>query len=83
MSRSAVHRLLDDARARLDRVTVADLPREQETGALVVDIRPHEQRQRDGALPDALVIDRNVLKWRLDPTCPHRDRAASEVSGRS
>ncbi len=72
MSRSAVDKLLDDARARLDRVTVADLRREQEVGTLVVDIRPLEQRQRDGDLPGALVIDRNVLEWRLDPTCPHR-----------
>jgi rhodanese-related sulfurtransferase len=36
-----------------------------------VDIRPVEQRQRDGELPGAIVIDRNVLEWRLDPTCPH------------
>ena len=31
-----------------------------------------EQRQRDGELPDAVVIDRNVLEWRLDPTSDHR-----------
>ncbi len=41
-------------------------------GALVVDIRPIEQRQRDGDLPGAVVVDRNVLEWRLDPTSPHR-----------
>ncbi len=43
-----------------------------EAGALVVDIRPVEQRTRDGELDGALVIDRNVLEWRLDPTSPHR-----------
>jgi rhodanese-related sulfurtransferase len=37
-----------------------------------VDIRPLEQRQRDGPLPGALVIDRNVLEWRLDPLGDHR-----------
>lgn len=41
-------------------------------GAVVVDIRPVEQRSRDGEMPGALIIDRNVLEWRLDPTCPHR-----------
>jgi rhodanese-related sulfurtransferase len=41
-------------------------------GGLVVDIRPVEQRSRDGELPGALVIDRNVLEWRLDPASPHR-----------
>jgi len=41
-------------------------------GALLVDTRPLEQRRRDGEIPGALVIDRNVLEWRLDPTSPHR-----------
>lgn len=31
-----------------------------------------EQRARDGELPGALVVDRNVLEWRLDPTSAHR-----------
>ena len=38
----------------------------------MVDIRPVEQRERDGELPGAEVIDRNVLEWRLDPTSAHR-----------
>jgi rhodanese-related sulfurtransferase len=41
-------------------------------GALVVDIRPVEQRSRDGELPGAVVLDRNVLEWRLDPRSDHR-----------
>jgi rhodanese-related sulfurtransferase len=69
---SAIDRLLQEARAGLERVEPADLQRELAAGALVVDIRPVEQRQRDGDLPGALVVDRNVLEWRLDPTCPHR-----------
>jgi rhodanese-related sulfurtransferase len=48
------------------------------SGGLVVDIRPVEQRERDGELPGAIVIDRNVLEWRLDPTSPNR---IPEVSG--
>jgi rhodanese-related sulfurtransferase len=68
---AAVDRLLSVAREGLDRVEPADLAAEQAAGALVVDIRPVEQRERDGALPGALVIDRNVLEWRLDPTSPH------------
>lgn len=68
----AVDRLLAAAREGLDRVDPADLAAEVAAGALVVDIRPVEQRCRDGELPGALVIDRNVLEWRLDPTSPHR-----------
>ncbi len=64
--------LLEAARARIDRVEPDDLTAEQAAGALVVDIRPIEQRQRDGDLPGAIHIDRNVLEWRLDPACEHR-----------
>jgi rhodanese-related sulfurtransferase len=39
---------------------------------------PAEQRRRDGEVPGALVVDRNVLEWRLDPGCPHR---VAEVTG--
>jgi len=45
---------------------------ERESGTLIVDIRPVEQRQRDRDLPGAIVIDRNVLEWRLDPSSEHR-----------
>ncbi|GAA1948737.1 rhodanese-like domain-containing protein [Kitasatospora viridis] len=41
-------------------------------GALLVDIRPVQQRAEEGAIPGALVIERNVLEWRLDPTGSHR-----------
>ena len=59
---------LASARAGLDRVSAADLEAEMEAGAVVVDIRPVEQRQRDGELPGATVIDRNVFEWRLAPS---------------
>lgn len=69
---TAIDRLLADARRGLERVMAADLAAEVAAGALVVDIRPVEQRARDGALPDAVVVDRNVLEWRLDPSSPDR-----------
>ena len=69
---SAIDRLLHESRAGLERVEPAALEREFAAGALVVDIRSIEQRQRDGDLPGAVVIDRNVLEWRLDPSSPYR-----------
>jgi rhodanese-related sulfurtransferase len=70
---SQIDRLLEDARRRLPpRPTASELPALRARGALIVDIRPVEQRDRDGELPGAVVIDRNVLEWRLDPTSPHR-----------
>jgi rhodanese-related sulfurtransferase len=68
---SRIDALLAQARAVLNRVTPASLPAEVAAGALVVDIRPISQRDQDGTLPGALIIDRNVLEWRLDPTSPH------------
>jgi rhodanese-related sulfurtransferase len=70
--RAAIDALLEAARQGLDRVQPEGLAVEVANGALVIDIRPIEERQRDGDLPDALVVDRNVLEWRLDPTSPHR-----------
>lgn len=69
---SAIDELLDRARARLDRVPPEALAGEAAAGALIIDTRPVEQRERDGALPGAVVVDRNVLEWRLDPTSTHR-----------
>jgi rhodanese-related sulfurtransferase len=65
--------LLDDVRGALPhRPTPAELSDYRARGALIVDIRTTEQRTRDGALPGAIVIDRTVLEWRLDPTSAHR-----------
>src|SRR5688572_14721564 len=69
---AAIDGLLERARSSLRRVEAKELAAEVSKGAIVIDIRPSEQRERDGALPGAIVVDRNVLEWRLDPTSPHR-----------
>ena len=79
---SSIDRILADARAGLDRVDARDLDAEMAAGALVVDTRPVEQRERDGELPGAVVVDRNVLEWRLDPTSPDRIPEATDVGRR-
>ena len=70
---AAIDDYLADARRRIGpRVTPEELGAAFARGALVVDTRPFEQRSRDGELPGAIVIDRNVLEWRLDATCAYR-----------
>jgi rhodanese-related sulfurtransferase len=69
---STIDDVLAQARSGLDRVEPEQLADEAANGAIVIDIRPVEQRERDGELPGAVVVDRNVLEWRLDPTSPHR-----------
>jgi rhodanese-related sulfurtransferase len=65
---SRIDRLLDNARSRLTRLAAADVPAALRRGALLVDIRPQAQRAREGDVAAALVIERNVLEWRCDPT---------------
>ncbi len=76
---SAIDRLLARARAGLERVEPTDLADEVAAGAVMIDIRPLEQRQRDGELPGAIIIDRNVLEWRLDPTSPDHLPVAADT----
>ncbi len=48
------------------------------SGALLVDTRSEAQRLAGGEIPGALVIERNVLEWRLDPTSPWRIPQATD-----
>lgn len=75
----AIDRFLDGVRVAIEpRAEPADLAGVVDRGGLVVDIRPVDLRERDGLLPGAVVVGRNVLEWRLDPTSPHR---IPEVTG--
>ncbi|OBF36237.1 sulfurtransferase [Mycobacterium sp. ACS1612] len=69
---SRIDKVLEDARARLHRLPAAEVPAALERGAVLVDIRPEAQRRREGDVPAALVIERNVLEWRCDPTSDAR-----------
>jgi rhodanese-related sulfurtransferase len=69
---------LQEARRGLDRLTPEEAWAEVRAGALLVDTRTAAQRARQGDLPGALVIDRTVLEWRLDPTSPARVPEASD-----
>ncbi|MDV3132144.1 MULTISPECIES: rhodanese-like domain-containing protein [Mycobacterium] len=69
---SRIDRILDDARSRLTRMSAQDVPAALARGAVLVDIRPQAQRDREGDVPAALVVERNVLEWRCDPTSDAR-----------
>lgn len=62
-----VDELLAEARSRITRVTPAEAARRLAAGALLVDIRPQSQREAEGEVPGALVVERNHLEWRFDP----------------
>jgi rhodanese-related sulfurtransferase len=69
---SRIDHLLSAARSRLCRLDARQVPAALDRGAVLVDIRPKEQRDREGSVPAALVIERNVLEWRCDPTSDAR-----------
>jgi rhodanese-related sulfurtransferase len=69
---TTVDELLASARARLDRPDPQRAAELVAAGAILVDTRPGWQRAEEGELPDALVIERNHLEWRLDPTSTAR-----------
>jgi rhodanese-related sulfurtransferase len=68
----SIDEILADARARLRRLEPAQAYAAQRAGAILVDIRPVAQREANGHIPGALVIERNVLEWRFDPRCEAR-----------
>lgn len=67
-----VDALLAAVRVGVHRPTPAEMLEALERGALVIDTRTEAQRAKQGELPGALVIDRTVLEWRLDPESPDR-----------
>ena len=63
----SIDELLAEARGRIARVSPEQAAARIADGALLVDTRPAAQRAREGAVPGALIVERNVLEWRFDP----------------
>ena len=76
---ASIDEVLARLRTSIERVKPEELANEMRQGALVVDIRPPAVRSAEGEMPGALVIDRNVLEWRLAPSSPDR---IADVQGR-
>jgi rhodanese-related sulfurtransferase len=69
-----IEQLLDEARAKLDRLTPAQAFAAVRRGeAILVDIREEDKRMREGRVPGAVEIERNVLEWRCAPESDWRD----------
>jgi rhodanese-related sulfurtransferase len=70
--------VLAAARARLRRLDPAEAAEAAASGARLVDTRPEFQRRSDGEISGAIIIERNHLEWRLDPTSAGRIREATD-----
>ena len=73
-----IDEILADARRQLRRLNPAETQAALAAGALLVDIRPQAQRRAEGAVPGAMLVERNVLEWRFDP---RSDARLPEASG--
>ena len=82
MPRLTIDDLLEQARRRLDRVTVAGALEAVRGGAVLVDIRSEAHRARDGTIPGAIFHPRNVLEWRCDASSGYDDARLSGDLGR-
>lgn len=74
MTRTAggVDALLERARAGIRRLDPHETWAAVSGGALLIDTRTDRQRAAQGNLPGAIVVDRTVLEWRLDPRSASR-----------
>ena len=67
-----ISEVLAQTRQRLARLGPEQAWTAMQGGALLVDIRPAAQRAAEGEVPGALIVERNVLEWRLDPASAAR-----------
>jgi rhodanese-related sulfurtransferase len=73
-----IEEVLVASRLGIRRLTAEQSSRAASRGALLVDTRTEAQRVKQGGLPGALVIDRTVLEWRLDPASESRIPEATD-----
>jgi rhodanese-related sulfurtransferase len=77
--RKTITQVLDDARARLDRLEPAAAYRAaSENGAILIDTRCAELRQDLGVIPGSIHVPLSVLFWRLDPASGFDDPRLSD-----
>lgn len=69
---AGIDAVLDSSRTGVRRLDPAGVVEALARGALVVDTRTEAQRRRQGEFPGAVVVDRTVLEWRLDPASGSR-----------
>lgn len=70
--------LLEQAAARVPRLTPHEALAATRDGDVLVDIRSTATRARDGVVPGAVHVPLTVLQWRLEPGGPHRTPYVAE-----
>jgi rhodanese-related sulfurtransferase len=64
---TSIDEALAAARQRIDRFGPEEARALGENGAVLVDLRSHDERGREGVIPGSIHVPRSVLEWRVDP----------------
>ncbi len=72
--------IVADARDRIERHSPSAALAAQRAGAVIVDTRDSADRSREGAIPGALWVPRNLLEWRADPAAEYADERIADRS---
>jgi rhodanese-related sulfurtransferase len=64
---SATEHLLAYSRERIARYEPREALERSNVGSVIVDVRSHDERDRDGVIPGSVHVPRSVLEWRVDP----------------
>lgn len=80
---SGVAELLAEARTGIRRYEPAEALARAANGSVLVDLRSHDERERDGVIPGSVHVPRSVLEWRMDESSgfsnPHVARPELEL----
>jgi rhodanese-related sulfurtransferase len=74
--------LLDEARARIERLSPGQAFEAAENGALIVDVRSERRRERSGVVPGSIHVPLTVLEWRVAPDSAWRNSHLGPVDRR-
>jgi len=66
--RLTIDEMLAAARARISRLSPREASDAQQSGAVIVDTRDSADRAAEGIIPGSVLVTRNTLEWRADPT---------------
>jgi rhodanese-related sulfurtransferase len=67
MAPRGIEQVLAEARSRIARYAPAEAAAAAADGAVIVDLRSHDERARNGIVPGSIHVPRSVLEWRADP----------------
>jgi rhodanese-related sulfurtransferase len=82
MPRKPIDQVLEEARARLRRLSPSEAweAAQASPDAVLVDLRESDQRAAEGTVPGAIAHSRLVIEWRADPDCEWRDERIADPS---